>query len=121
MKCALLLLITAASLSEASRMEPVLRAPESAARLRNPFDGDANAVRAGAKLFRQECAACHGSRGQGRPHRPPLATRSIADAPDGAIFWVLRTGTTRGMPSFADLPEQRRWQIIAYLRSMPVH
>jgi len=32
---------------------------------------------------------------------------------------VLRNGSLRhGMPSFAHLPEQQRWQIVTYLKSL---
>jgi mono/diheme cytochrome c family protein len=43
----------------------------------------------------------------------------VRQAPPGAIFWVLRNGALwRGMPSFSHLPEQQRWQIVTYLKSL---
>jgi mono/diheme cytochrome c family protein len=42
------------------------RVPETASRYRNPLDQDEQARRAGANLFSQECASCHGKDAKGR-------------------------------------------------------
>lgn len=87
----------------------------------NPFAGDAIAARAGAKLFQRECAGCHGAQGQGLRRAPALLDERVAQAPPGALFWILHNGSRdRRMPSFAHLPEAQRWQIITFLqRAMP--
>jgi len=96
---------------------PVDRAPESARAMSNPYDQREQAVRAGEKLYRQQCASCHGQRQEGARKTPPLNQPRIRNAPPGALFWVLRNGSIyRGMPSFAHLPEPQRWQIVTYLR-----
>src|SRR5690348_12870728 len=41
------------------------RAPASAYRLQNPYDGQPNAVLAGRKLFLRHCAQCHGEKAEG--------------------------------------------------------
>lgn len=88
--------------------------------LANPLAGDASAPQAGAKLYRRECAECHGERGQGEGRVPPLAHALIRQAQPGTLFWILRNGSPgRRMPSFAHLPEAQRWQIVTFLqRSM---
>jgi len=49
---------------------------------------------------------------------PPLVGQEIHDARSGALFWVLKHGSLRrGMPSFAHLPEARRWQIVTFLKA----
>ena len=94
-------------------------APPRASSKTNPFAGNETAARAGEKLFQRECAECHGSAGQGIGKRPPLASRLVAQAPPGAIEWVIRSGSSRrGMPSFSHLPEPQRWQIITYLKRL---
>jgi mono/diheme cytochrome c family protein len=94
------------------------RAQEEAARVPNPFEGDTGARRAGAKLYVRECSACHGANREGRGKAPPLNRPEICKASAGTLFWILRNGALRqGMPSFAHLPEPRRWQIITYLRA----
>src|SRR5260370_42495355 len=93
------------------------KAPLAAAALRNPLEGDGQAQRAGAKLYARECASCHGQNREGRRSVPPLNQPEVYGATPGRLFWVLRNGSLRrGMPSFAHLPEARRWQIITFLQ-----
>jgi mono/diheme cytochrome c family protein len=95
------------------------RAPAKEASLPNPYDGQHRAQKAGQKLFEKECASCHGPSAAGGSHAPALASPAIRKASPGEIFWVLRNGSLqRGMPSFAHLPEQQRWQIITYLKTL---
>ncbi len=92
---------------------------KAAVPLANPYNGDANAVRAGQKLFANECAGCHGAegKGRGRPRTPVLASPTVREASPAALFWILRNGSsTHRMPSFSSLPDEQRWQIIAYLQ-----
>jgi len=92
-------------------------APAEAATKRNPYEGDARAQRTGAKLYARECASCHGAEREGRKNAPPLNRPDVRETSSGTLFWVLRNGSLDGgMPSFAHLPEARRWQIIAYLQ-----
>lgn len=86
----------------------------------NPYAGDANAVAAGKNLFVDHCAQCHGEDALGRHGHPSLRSARIEHATDGELAWILRNGSARnGMPSWNRLPEPQRWQIIAYLRSLP--
>lgn len=102
-----------------SRGDLLQRVPSKAARRRNPFAGSERDRRAGAKLFQQNCAPCHGRRAMGLGNAPPLASRSVRRAEPGKLFWILRNGSLgRGMPSFAHLPEEERWQIVTYLKSL---
>ncbi len=94
-------------------------APSNAALSANPFAGQAQAVAAGRKLFRLQCAQCHGADGSGSRSAPPLRSRRIKEAPDGALFWFLTDGDLkRGMPSWSHMPEERRWQLVTYLKSL---
>lgn len=95
----------------------VEQAPEKYAKKSNPLEGDREAPRAGAKLYARECAACHGANREGQGKAPALSGANVSQAAPGALFWVLRNGSLhRGMPSFAHLPEEQRWQIISFLR-----
>ena len=85
----------------------------------NPFDNDQRAVAAGAKLFRQNCASCHGEHGAGRDKKPNLHNDRVRSASAGELQWLLTNGSMRnGMPSWSRLPEQQRWQIVSYLKSL---
>ena len=85
----------------------------------NPYAGKPQAVAAGAILFQNNCAQCHGSDGAGKYSRPSLRSHEVRNATDGDLAWLLRNGDVyRGMPRWSGLPEQERWQIIAYIRSL---
>ena len=85
----------------------------------NPYAGRGDAVRAGAKLFRMHCAQCHGESGQGQPGAPALRTSVVQQTPPGVLFWFLRNGNLRqGMPSWSGLPDQQRWQIVSFLKTL---
>jgi mono/diheme cytochrome c family protein len=107
------------ALASASGESPVHRAPAKTANTTNPFESNAKARRAGAKLYGRECAECHGSNREGGKKAPSLNQAEVTQASPGALFWVLRNGSLRrGMPSFAHLPESQRWQIITFLREV---
>jgi mono/diheme cytochrome c family protein len=85
----------------------------------NPFAGKADAAAAGENLFRNNCAKCHGKDAEGKGSRPSLRSERLAGATDGDIAWIIKNGQSfKGMPSWGGLPEQMRWQIVTYLRSL---
>ncbi len=95
----------------------------------NPLTGP-EAVAAGASLFRQNCATCHGAGADGRGpaanglHPPPADFRNgpvLAQHSDAYLFYRLTTGKPgTAMPSFHGvLDETARWQVITYLRTVP--
>jgi mono/diheme cytochrome c family protein len=103
--------------SAAPRVALVQTALFEAKDRRNPFAGNDQARRAGAKLYGRECAPCHGQNREGLKG-PPLLRPQVYGSPPGSLFWILRNGhLRRGMPSFAQLPEAQRWQIITFLKS----
>ena len=112
-------LLLAAVASSGSQLSPLDRAPVSTAARPNPFERRDDARRAGAKLFHHHCASCHGDGAQGRDRTPALASARVQNTAPGTLFWVLRNGSLRGgMPSFSHLPEQQRWQMVTYLKSL---
>ena len=85
----------------------------------NPYAGQPEAVIAGAKLYRAHCASCHGATAEGHEMAPSLKTSRVHGRSDEALFAFLTDGDLkRGMPSWSRLPDERRWQIVAYLRSL---
>jgi mono/diheme cytochrome c family protein len=86
----------------------------------SPFAGQPQAAAAGKVLFSANCAKCHGADANGRTNRPSLRTSRIRHATDGDLAWMLRNGNPyKGMPQWSSIPERQRWQIIAYLRTLP--
>src|ERR1043166_4368497 len=94
------------------------QAPPAAAARTNPYEGQERAVLSGRKLYLKMCAACHGKQGEGIGKRPPLAAKAVTEAPAGALEWVVRNGSMRGMPSFSNLPEAQRWQIATFVKTL---
>jgi len=77
-------------------------------------------VRAGGKLYAQHCASCHGSSAEGG-RGPSLHTPSVQGMPDDVLVQFLTDGDLpKGMPSWSRLPEERRWQLARYIKSLPV-
>lgn len=93
-------------------------APEAARSWRNPYEGQPNAIRAGQKLFRRDCAECHGTDARGSDRAPSLRP-AIQSATPGELVWFLKNGDLpAGMPSWSRLPDQQRWQIVAFLKTL---
>jgi mono/diheme cytochrome c family protein len=85
----------------------------------NPYAGQPDAIAAGRNLFVANCSHCHGENAEGKGSRPSLRSERIQSATDGDLAWLLKNGQVfKGMPRWAGLPEQERWQIIAYIRSL---
>jgi glucose/arabinose dehydrogenase len=109
-------LATAVSLS--AQTPPFHNAPASAAAEENPYAGQSNA-QAGMALYQQNCSSCHGQNAQGTGNIPALATGSTQSAKPGEIFWFITHGDiSNGMPAWASLPVQQRWQIVTYLKEL---
>ena len=90
----------------------------------NPLATDPSAARAGAKIFAEHCAPCHGVEAegkiQGKSYRPNLHSDRMKQATPGELFWILTNGSLRkGMPSWSRFPEPERWQLVTYLKSLP--
>jgi len=96
-------------------------APASEVQAKNPYAGEPDAITLGQALFTRHCQACHGGLTEGAGNLPALAASSaLHAASDGEVFWFLTQGEiTHGMPSWAKLPKQQRWQIVSYLKSAP--
>jgi mono/diheme cytochrome c family protein len=100
-------------------LAPIAKAPAKARIRVNPYDGQADAIAAGEKLFRQHCAECHGEDALGKRNAANLRSPAVQNATPGQLAWLLRNGNLwHGMPSWSGLPEQRRWQIVSYLKSL---
>lgn len=95
------------------------KVPEKDRVRENPYDSQSGAIAAGAKLFRQNCSSCHGSEGTGTEKKPNLHSDRIRGSTPGELEWLLKNGSMKnGMPSWSRLPEQQRWQIVSYLKSL---
>lgn len=97
------------------------KVPAKAAARPNPLESDSEAVAAGAKLFEQRCAACHGTNAEGGKKGPSLRTEEVQQATPGSLFWLMTNGVVRkGMPVWSRLPEPQRWQLVSYIKSLGI-
>ncbi len=108
----------------ASKYDPAIygelqKAPEKARIRANPLQNDPDAVAAGAILFEQHCAECHGNSGDGSHKAPSLLVPEVQSATPGTLFWLLTNGVVRKkMPVWSKLPEPQRWQLVRYIKSL---
>ena len=95
------------------------KAPEKARNRPNPLQNDPDAVAAGAILFQQHCAECHGDSAQGSRKAPSLLSPEVQKATPGTLFWLITNGVVRKkMPVWSKLPEAQRWQLVRYIKSL---
>jgi mono/diheme cytochrome c family protein len=95
------------------------RVPDADRARTNPYAGQADAIAAGGRVFLDHCAKCHGADAEGRGKKPSLRSSRVQGAADGEIFWLLKNGNLgKGMPTWSKLPEETRWQVIAYVKNL---
>jgi mono/diheme cytochrome c family protein len=111
--------LSATSKKDESVYAELAKAPKKAVARRNPLESDPDAVAAGANLFDQHCAECHGDMAEGGHKAPSLLANEVQQSTPGTLFWILTNGVVRrGMPVWSKLPEPQRWQIVSYLKSL---
>ena len=90
-----------------------------------PLPTDKKFVEQGEKLAKVNCVTCHGAKGKGdgaaavalNPKPADWTSKRVQDESDGEIFWKISNG--RGaMPPWKHLPEQDRWALIRYIRTL---
>ncbi|WP_339901010.1 cytochrome c [uncultured Cyclobacterium sp.] len=102
------------------------KAPVEADTLKNPMLGQEEAIKEGKKLFATYCAICHGDKGKGdgvagaalNPKPTNLTTTTFHAQSDGAIFWKITEGRAPMASYKATLSEEKRWQLVSYLRTL---
>jgi putative heme-binding domain-containing protein len=94
------------------------QAPEEKEDLKNPVAGQADAIAAGKKLYLESCSGCHGPTAEGG-RGPNLAQgEQVRSATNRHLLSVIKDGVKGSeMPPFP-LPDEKVWQIIAYLRNL---
>jgi thiosulfate dehydrogenase len=86
-----------------------------------PIQPDEPNLLAGAQIYREHCAVCHGLNGQPEtaiakgmyPQPPQLFMDGVTDDPPGETYWKAANGIRlTGMPGFkASLSETQLWQV----------
>ena len=94
--------------------------------LRNPLLPTPAVLKAGQREFNVNCAVCHGTDGNAghasmAPYFsgiPSLTGETYSALSDGEVYHIIAKGRNR-MPALAgQIPDERRWQIVIYLRAL---
>jgi mono/diheme cytochrome c family protein len=106
--------------SAAQVIDPSWVAPAQAEKRPNPMREKPNAGLGGGKIFQRSCVMCHGDTTHERTnHAPDLSSPAVQSETDGTLFWRVSQGNSRrAMPSFSNIPEAQRWQLVLYIRSL---
>jgi len=100
-------------------------APAAEKGKKNPLASDKKIVDQGAKLAQTNCVSCHGAKGKGdgvaaaalSPKPADWTSKRVQEETDGELFWKISNG--RGaMPPWKHLPENDRWALIRFIRSL---
>jgi thiosulfate dehydrogenase len=91
-----------------------------------PYAADEPNLEAGAEVYRQNCAVCHGLPNQPEsavahgmfPPPPKLFVDTVADDTVGETYWKTKNGIRlTGMPGFQNsLPDIKLWQVSLLLK-----
>ena len=100
-------------------------APAGEKEKKNPLPADAKTIEQGRKVAQINCVTCHGAKGKGdgaaavalNPKPADWTSKTVQDDSDGELFWKITTG--RGaMPAWRHLPENDRWALVRYIRTL---
>jgi thiosulfate dehydrogenase len=99
----------------------------AAPKVANPVAADEINLVAGARLYRDHCALCHGDPAQPKSPLadslnppPPQFVNDMADMPENQNFYILEHGIRwTAMPGWKNvLSEQQIWQMVTFLSHM---
>jgi mono/diheme cytochrome c family protein len=103
--------------------------PPRARKARNPVKVTPEGLAAAADIFHENCAPCHGDKGDGdgemAQYIKNVKVSNFTDAmmmsemTDGEIFWKITEGRPPMPPWKDQLTETQRWQLVNYLRTLP--
>ena len=86
--------------------------------VKNPLEGNADAIRAGMGLFRGRCGDCHGIDARG-VRGPDITQVWASGRTDAGLLKTIREGVPNTeMPANTRVNDNEAWQILAYLRTI---
>jgi mono/diheme cytochrome c family protein len=97
---------------------------------KNPLAGDFSddTLKVGIKFYVTNCAVCHGEKAEGGDNlpvgqkmalKPPsLLSAKIRGWSDGQIYHVITMGQGVMGPYASHIPQQYRWQVVNYVRTL---
>jgi putative heme-binding domain-containing protein len=86
--------------------------------VKNPSEGNAEAIRAGSAGFRARCAYCHGADAKGTNAGADVTGLWTAGSTDQQLFQSIRRGIPNSLKPHSFGPDNDIWAILAYLRTL---
>lgn len=88
--------------------------------LRNPFEGNREAIATGARIFvAYNCVDCHGADGSGAMGPSFQDGRWRFGGSPSEVFESIYQGRPEGMPAWGGrISEEQIWMLVAYVRSL---
>lgn len=104
------------------------QAPISSKDILNPYSGNDIASQKGKQLYSKLCWTCHGNDGKGdgpaasnlNPKPKNFSAEEVQKQSDGELFWKLSNGKGMMVPYKHSLNEEKRWQLVNYIRTLSV-
>jgi cbb3-type cytochrome c oxidase subunit III len=94
-------------------------APAAGTAMKNPFEGKADAIKEGEKIFDAKCAECHGGDAMGQSGPDLTDDKWVYGGTDAEVFETVTNGRKGGMPSWKrELSTDDIWKVISYVRSL---
>ena len=92
----------------------------------NPLPPGPESIARGAQAYQYYCVQCHGPNGDGKgtvgqsfaPLPTNLKGRPVQEQTDGDLFYRISFGFNRHPPLFYTAPEEDRWAVIHFMRSL---
>jgi mono/diheme cytochrome c family protein len=104
----------------------VWTAPKDADNVKNPLAGNTDILKYAKVIYTTYCGPCHGTKGKGDGpaaaglQKKPAdhSSENVQQQTDGALYWMITAGHTP-MPSYkATLPDNQRWELVNYIRTL---
>ena len=86
--------------------------------LKNPKEGNADAIRSGMATYSARCSGCHGADGKGASGGCELFELWSAGSTDQMIFQTIRRGFPNTIKPHSFGPDDEVWSVMAYLRTL---
>jgi putative heme-binding domain-containing protein len=90
----------------------------AAAAVKNPLEGDAAAIAAGAGAYSSRCASCHSANAKGTARGSDLTALWAVGGSDVSIFQSVRRGLADTLLPHSFGPDREVWTMLAYLRTI---
>ena len=113
--------VLASAVAAASLLgQPAASRAQGGGAAKNPFTGNADAIKEGRALYLQHgCSGCHGVQGGGGMATPLLDDTWEFGSSDEVLFRLIKGEIAEStMPKVYQLEPDQVWKMIAYIRSL---